>query len=263
METNSHETVVEAKNLYKVLGNKMVLKNVSVSVKKGEIFTIIGPSGCGKTTFLRHIVGLLLPDDGYLNVLGKRIDSTTQEEDLNLIRKKIGVVFQGGALFDSMTVEENLFFPLEYCVKDKLSLAEKKERVSEMLSHVGLYGIESMYPFELSGGMRKRVSIARALMHSPQLILYDEPTTGLDPITSAAIDELILSLSKKFEVTSLVVTHDLNSVKKIADGIVLLYNGEVVWQGSKSEMLTTENPYVVQFLKGTTKGPMKLFEEAV
>ncbi|MCD6363954.1 MAG: ABC transporter ATP-binding protein [Synergistetes bacterium] len=240
-------------SLWKSLGGKDVLKGISFRVEEGEAFVIIGPSGCGKSVLLKNMVGLMRPDRGRVVINGVEMASASHEEIMK-VRKLMGMVFQGGALFDSLTVFENVAFPL----KKLLGLPERdiKLLVDRALSWVGLEGVENLYPEELSGGMRKRVAFARAVVSSPRLLFLDEPTTGLDPVTSATIDELIISLKRKLSATLVMVTHDMKSAFRVADRIAMLYEGKIVFQGNVSEAKEGSNPYLRQFLKGSLEGPI-------
>ncbi len=240
-------------SVWKSLGGKDVLKGISFQVEEGEAFVIIGPSGCGKSVLLKNMVGLMRPDRGRIVINGVDIISASHGELMG-VRKIMGMVFQGGALFDSMTVFENVAFPLRKLLK--LSEREVKFLVERALSWVGLEGIEKLYPEELSGGMRKRVAFARAVVSSPKLLFLDEPTTGLDPVTSATIDELILSLKEKLSATLVMVTHDMKSAFRIADKIAMLYGGRIVFEGSVHEAKRGDNPYLKQFLEGSLEGPI-------
>ncbi len=240
-------------SIWKSLGSKDVLKGISLEVREGEAFVIIGPSGCGKSVLLKNMVGLMRPDRGRIVINGVDIISASHEELMG-VRKVMGMVFQGGALFDSMTVFENVAFPLRKLLR--LSEKEVKLLVDRALSWVGLEGVEKLYPEELSGGMRKRVAFARAVVSSPKLLFLDEPTTGLDPVTSAAIDELILSLKERLSATLVMVTHDMKSAFRIADKIAMLYEGKIVFEGSLHEARKGDNPYLKQFLEGSLEGPI-------
>jgi len=248
--------MIKVEDLHKWFGNNYVLRGASIEVYDREVLTIIGGSGCGKTVLIKHMVGLLKPDRGKIYVDG--IDLTTlSEHELNEQQKKFGYVFQGGALFDSLTAGENVAFGL-YHLGKKLPESYIRKKVTECLNRVGLGGIENVKPSELSGGMRKRVSLARAIARDPKYILYDEPTTGLDPITSDAINDLIINLQKTLDVTSIVVTHDMNSAYKISNRIAMIHEGRIIFIGTPEEVKNTTNPYVRQFITGSSQGPIKL-----
>ena len=241
--------MIEIKNLQKAFNDKPVLTGVDLVIPKGETIVIIGRSGCGKSVLLKHIVGLLTPDAGQIFVEGKLINELGTK-DLYTIRRKFGFLFQGAALFDSMTVGENVSLPL--VETDEIFQPEVvKEAVSEMLELVGLPGIENLKPSELSGGMKKRVGLARALVSKPEYILYDEPTTGLDPIMSDSIDNLIKELSKKLTVTSVVVTHDMFSVKNVADKVAMMHEGKIYFVGKPDALLNSKDEIIYDFIKRT------------
>lgn len=237
--------MIEIKNLKKRFGKKEVLRGVNLSIKTGETMVIIGRSGCGKSVLLKHVVGLLKGDEGEVIVDGQIISSMSSEE-LYRIRTKFGYLFQGAALFDSMTVGENVGLAL----RENYQMNEQKIReiVAEKLALVGLPNIEQMKPSELSGGMRKRVGLARALATNPEYIFYDEPTTGLDPIMSDAIDTLIKDLAQKLRVTSVVITHDIQSVYKIADRIAMMHEGKIYFLGNAKDLAETQDPIVRNFV---------------
>ncbi|RMG72568.1 MAG: ABC transporter ATP-binding protein [Nitrospirae bacterium] len=242
-------------NVYKSFGDKEVLKGVELEIKKGESMVIIGGSGSGKSVLLKHIIGLLRPDRG--RVLIDNTDITgLSERQLYAVRKRFGMLFQSAALFDSLSVWENVAFSL---LRQKVvSESEAREIASEKLKMVGLKGIEDLMPSELSGGMKKRVGLARAIAHNPDIILYDEPTTGLDPIMADAINELIIKLQRTLNVTSVTITHDMTSAYKIADRIAMLYQGKIIEVGTPDEIRNTENPIVRQFVTGSATGPIKI-----
>lgn len=245
--------MIEIKNVYKNFGAHKVLNGTNLNIARGETKVIIGRSGCGKSVLLKHIIGVMRPDAGEVLVEGKELSGFSSGE-LGALRMRMALVFQGGALFDSLTVGENVGFALyEY---SKLSLREIGERVEEALCNVELCGIHKLMPSELSGGMKKRVAIARALCMRPEVILYDEPTTGVDPITADSINELIVHLHDKFKATSVVVTHDMKSAYRIADKIAMLYQGKIIAEGTSDEIRSTDHPVVYQFINGLAKGPI-------
>ena len=231
-------------NLYKSFGNVSVLQGINLEIYDGETITIMGGSGQGKTVLLKNIVGLLKPDRGKIIVDGVDITTADKKTLLN-VQKKFGYLFQGAALFDSMTVFENIAFGLR---NYNLSQEEIEYRVRLYLSYVDLEGIENKYPSELSGGMKKRVALARAVAYNPQYILYDEPTTGLDPQTAETITDLIINLQKKLNVTSIVVTHDLKAALKISQRIAFLSEGRIVTIQTPEEVLKSEHPLVKEFV---------------
>jgi len=241
--------MIEIVDLHKKFGNNKVLDGINLKINAGHTLAIIGKSGCGKSVLIKHIVGLLNADSGYVKVEGKVVGNLN-EKDLYELRKKFGFLFQGAALFDSMTVEENVSLPLVETGK-KISLQKINKIVSEKLELVGLHGIEKLKPSELSGGMKKRVGLARAIVTNPDYILYDEPTTGLDPIMSDSIDNLIKELSEKLNVTSIVVTHDMYSVKKVADVVAMIHEGKIHFTGTPQELLESSDKTVQDFIKRT------------
>jgi len=243
--------MIEIENLHKSFDGKQVLNGINLSINTGETMAIIGSSGCGKSVLIKHIVGLLSPDKGTVKVEGRIIDKLSPKE-LYEIRKKFGFLFQGSALFDSMTVEENVALPL---VENKSIISEKEIEniVAEKLELVGLQGTQKLKPAGLSGGMKKRAALARALITVPEYILYDEPTTGLDPIMSNNIDNLIKDLSEKLNVTSVVVTHDMYSVKKVASSVAMIYEGKIYFHGKPKELLNSKDKVIVDFIARTCK----------
>jgi len=246
--------MIVIRNLQKNFGGKVVLRGVDLDVMDGERLVIIGRSGCGKSVLLKLMINLLTPDSGYILVDDIPIKKVGQR-DLFLLRKQFGFLFQSAALFDSMTVAENISLPLVEHTKDSPLVIRKK--VAEKLELVGLPNIENLKPSELSGGMKKRVGLARAIIMDPKYILYDEPTTGLDPIMAANIDKLIISLAEKLNVTSIVVTHDMQSVAKVADRVVMLHNGQIIFSGTVEEVFNSENHVVHQFITADTEGPIQ------
>jgi len=239
--------MIEIKNLHKSFGGNKVLRGIDLTINTGESIAIIGKSGCGKSILLKNIVGLIMPDEGEIFVDGLSVNNLSKEK-LYDIRKRFGFLFQGAALFDSMTVFENVSLPL---VENNYNFTEEeiKKLVEEKLSLVGLPGTENLKPSELSGGMKKRVGLARALITNPKYILYDEPTTGLDPVTSDSIDELIKELNTKMNVTSIVVTHDIFSVQKTAERIAMIHEGKIHFVGNLEEMLQINDPIIKNFIK--------------
>lgn len=239
--------MISVKNIKKSFGSQRVLDGINLEIPHGAITVILGPSGTGKSVLLKILIGLLIPDSGEVIV-----DQVNMMElsgpDRNEFRKKFGMLFQGAALFDSMTVEDNVAFPLRE--HTKLSEPEIRDRVVEILSAVGLYGIGHKMPAELSGGMKKRVGLARALVLEPEIILYDEPTTGLDPLLTDSVDELILQTQKKFDITSVVVSHDIRGAFKVGDHLAMLSQGKILEFGNPEEFRRSKNPFVQQFLIG-------------
>jgi phospholipid/cholesterol/gamma-HCH transport system ATP-binding protein len=247
--------MIEIVDLYKSFGQKEVLRGVNLFIEKGQSMVIIGGSGSGKSVLLKHIIGLLRPDKGSVFIEGLDI-TKLNEKNLYKVRKKFGMLFQGAALFDSLKVWENVSF---FLMRHRgISEKKAKEIAIEKLRLVGLVGIEDLMPSELSGGMRKRVGLARAIAHDPEILLYDEPTTGLDPIMADAINDLIIDLKKKLNVTSVAITHDMPSAYKIGDRIAMLYEGKIIEVGTPEEIKNSSNPIVRQFITGSAKGPIKV-----
>lgn len=245
--------MIEIKEISKSFNVHKVLDHLSLTIEKGQTKVVIGRSGCGKSVLLKHIVGILKPDSGKVLVDGKDI-TMLNDKELDNVRMKIGMVFQGGALFDSLNVAGNVGFGL--IENEHVGHKELLERVEEALCLVGLSGIEHLMPSELSGGMKKRVALARAICIKPEIILYDEPTTGVDPITADSINELIRSLHDKLKVTSIVVTHDMKSAYRVADSIAMLYQGKIIAEGAAEQIQHTEHPIVYQFINGLAQGPI-------
>jgi phospholipid/cholesterol/gamma-HCH transport system ATP-binding protein len=240
--------IIEAKNLTKIFNKKVILDKINVGIEKGKTTVIIGPSGCGKTVLLKHLIVLLRPSSGELYFNHKRIDNL-REKELYKVRTHYGFLFQGGALFDSLNVSDNIIFPItqHYKITD---WKQVEELVKDKLAMVGLDGFQNYYPAELSGGQRKRVALARAIALNPEVILYDEPTTGLDPIRSDIINEIVLKLQRELNITSIVVTHDMKSVYKIADRIIMLHNGKIIADGNADYIRNHPHPIVQQFING-------------
>ncbi len=240
-------------DVYKDFEDKKVLRGANLEIKSGESTVIIGRSGCGKSVLLKLLIGVLKPDRGDIIVDGVDI-TKLKDRELNDFRRKYGMLFQGAALFDSLSVGDNVSFALKE--QKKLSLQDILQIASEKLRLVGLPGTEGLKPSELSGGMRKRVGLARAIATTPEIILYDEPTTGLDPIMADAINNLICDLHTKLKVTSVAVTHDMKSAYKIADRIAMLYEGNIIFHGTPEEIKNSTDPVVKQFISGEAKGPI-------
>jgi phospholipid/cholesterol/gamma-HCH transport system ATP-binding protein len=246
--------MIRVVDLHKSFGDNKVLQGVNLRLRKGETLVIIGQSGCGKSVLLKHIMGLLKPDRGKVFVDGVDI-TLLNDDELHKITRKFGMLFQGTALFDSLTVGQNVSFGLERYTN------YSKERIKEMvkanLAKVGLKGIEHLMPFELSGGMRKRVGLARAIAYNPDIILYDEPSTGIDPIRADAINDLIIRMKKEMNASELIITHDMVSAYKVADRIGMLYEGKIIEMGSAEEIRNSKNPVVQQFIHGSAEGPIE------
>jgi phospholipid/cholesterol/gamma-HCH transport system ATP-binding protein len=241
--------------LQKSFGDHRVLRGVHLEIRRGESMVVIGGSGSGKTVLIKCIIGLMRPESGEIYVDGREITSLN-ERMMNEVRRKFGMLFQGGALFDSMTVWENVGFGLRR--QTRLREEEIKKIVSEKLKLLGLENIENLMPAELSGGMKKRVSLARAIAMEPEILLYDEPTTGIDPIMADAINGLIVQMKKKLNVTSIAITHDMKSAYRIADRIAMLYQGEIIEVGTPEEIKNSLNPIVQQFIQGKSEGPIQM-----
>jgi phospholipid/cholesterol/gamma-HCH transport system ATP-binding protein len=247
--------LIQIQNLHKSFDTQQVLSGVSIDINRGESFVIIGQSGCGKSVLIKHLIRLLEPDDGRVIFDGADISDFNTGE-LTVFRRRFGMLFQSAALFDSMTVAENVGLGLAESRQHKR--AEIKDIVNEKLELVGLADANEKSPAELSGGMRKRVGLARAIANSPEVLLYDEPTTGLDPVTADVINELIVNLREKLNVTSIAVTHDMKSAWRIADRIVMLYDGTVQIEGSPEEIQASTDPVVKQFISGSSVGPIQV-----
>ena len=241
------EIFLEMRGIQKSFGEQVVLRGVDLDVRRGEILVLLGGSGGGKSVLMKHMVGLLQPDEGTVTLEGKVI-SDLSERELSWARKKISMMFQSGALFDSMTVAENIAFPMQEAgIKDREELAR---RVSEALKIVRLEGQENKMPADLSGGMRKRVALARAVVGEPCCVLYDEPHAGLDPVTGDSIDRLIKDLAHDHGITNVVITHEMRSAFRIADRLVFMKDGLVYWEGTSDELKSSKDPVLVNFVEG-------------
>jgi phospholipid/cholesterol/gamma-HCH transport system ATP-binding protein len=241
----THKTIVKIKNLSKSFGDLKLFDKINLDIKEGEIVTLIGFSGCGKSTLLKMIAGLEDPSSGTI--------------ELNKVCK-LGMAFQFSALFDSLTIAENIAFPL--IVGENLekvySEEELKALVKERLSLVGLPGIEDQYPSELSGGMKKRISFARAVVDNPGLVLYDEPTAGLDPVASTIVEDLILKLQKEVKASAILVTHQFSTIRRASDRVIMIHDKHIVWEGTPDELFSSDDPYAKQFREGNPSGPMQV-----
>jgi phospholipid/cholesterol/gamma-HCH transport system ATP-binding protein len=242
--------MIEVRDLKKAFGSGPVLQGVTFTVQTGEAVSIIGTSGGGKSVLLKHLVGLLTPDSGEIKIDGQNI-AGLDERELVPIRRKFGMLFQGAALFDSMTVEENVAFVLNR--ERKTSREEIAHRVAEALDWVGLDGTQKKKPAELSGGMRKRVGLARAVIYRPEILLYDEPTTGLDPIASDTIDQLIMRVVEKLKATSIAVTHDMRSARRIGHRILMLHQGRIYADTTPEELFQSTDPIIYRFVNGISE----------
>lgn len=238
--------MIETRDLRKSFGSQKVLDGITFKIEEGESVVIIGGSGCGKSVLLKHLIGLMTPDSGDVLIEGKSIVDMNERE-LIKVRRKFGMLFQSAALFDSLTVEENIGFVLR---KEGVAPAEIKERVSEALEMVELDGTEKKKPGELSGGMRKRVGLARAIVYKPRIVVYDEPTTGLDPIVSDAIDQLVIRVAERLHVTSIVVTHDTRSMRRVGKRILYMRDGKIYVDGTPEQIFSSEDPVIHRFVNG-------------
>lgn len=247
---------IEVSDLHKAFGRKRVLNGVDLKIKKGESLVVIGGSGTGKSVLIKCIQGLIRPDSGSIKIDGfETVGAARKENEKHYA--KMGMLFQGGALFDSLSVWENVAFGL--LENQKMPRRQAREKAVEVLRQVGLGpDVADLSPSELSGGMQKRVGLARAVATRPEIIFFDEPTTGLDPIMADVINDLIIDSVKKLGASALTITHDMASARKIADRIAMLYQGKIIWQGTVAEMDKTDNPYVCQFVNGCSKGPIKV-----
>ncbi|MCH7824011.1 MAG: ABC transporter ATP-binding protein [Acidobacteria bacterium] len=247
------EPLIRVEGLHKSFGDLEVLRGADLSVSKGESMVVIGGSGTGKSVLIKHIIGLLRPDEGKVTVDG-RVVAQLRRSDLGELRRGMGMLFQYAALFDSMTVGDNVAFALRQ--HTRMNAAEIADRVEEVLAMVGLSGVQEKWPAELSGGMKKRAGLARALALGPQIVLYDEPTTGLDPILADQINDLILDFHQRLHVTSVTITHDMISAYKIGDRIAMLHEGRIEEVGTPEEIQNSSNPVVQQFIHGRAEGPI-------
>jgi phospholipid/cholesterol/gamma-HCH transport system ATP-binding protein len=240
------DNVLEVNEMQKSFGEKMVLQSITLHLKKGENLAILGKSGSGKSVLIKCIIGLIPLNSGEIHLWGKSL-SDLKEKELNVLRKKIGFLFQSAALYDSMTVRENLEFPLRN--DRELTTSEKENRILKTLENVGLSEAINKYPSELSGGMRKRIGLARTLMLNPEIMLYDEPTTGLDPITAKEISQLIVQLQKDTGTSSIIITHDMHCAKIASDRIAILNEGTFVGEGTFEELRNADNPFIQSFFE--------------
>jgi len=247
--------MIKLVDLHKSFGKQKVLDGLDLNIEEGKTTVIIGRSGGGKSVLLKHMIGLLRPERGQILIDGTDI-TKLNDRALNEIRKKFGMLFQEAALFDSMTVGENVAFPL----REHTTMKEKeiRETVADRLRSVGLTGVEEKMPSELSGGMRKRVGLARAIALHPQIVLFDEPTTGLDPVMTEAINRLIIDTQKNLNLTCVVISHDIRSIFEIGHRIAMLYEGKIIENGTPEELKTSRNPVIVQFLAGSIEGPIRI-----
>lgn len=250
------DTKIKITNLHKAFGKKVVLNGVDLDITKGESLVVIGGSGTGKSVLIKCIQGILTPDNGSILIDDREVVGVS-EKDKEHLHSKMGMLFQGGALFDSLSVWENVAFGL--IENQKWNRKDAKNEAVRVLRQVGLApDVADLSPSELSGGMQKRVSLARAIATKPEIIFFDEPTTGLDPIMADVINDLIIESARGLGATALTITHDMASARKIADKIAMLYKGKIIWCGTVKEMEKTDNPYVCQFINGCSQGPIKV-----
>jgi len=245
--SSNSEPIIDIKHLQMAFGTQEVLKNVSLQLFNGENLVVLGKSGSGKSVLIKCIVRLLNAGGGTINVFGENVNELNTN-DMGALRKKIGFLFQSGALYDSMTVKQNLEFPLKR-IKSELSPQEMDEKILKALENVGLSDALNKMPSQLSGGMRKRISLARTIVVDPQIMLYDEPTTGLDPVTSDEISMLINDVQKKYKTSSIIITHDIACVRATANRIVMLQDGEIYMEGSLQDFETSKDPLIISFFK--------------
>jgi len=255
-EEQKREILISARNVSKIFHGRTVLKNINLDIYKGERLIIIGGSGCGKSTLLRCLINVYQPDSGSLKFFGTELVGLKSEKKMDEIRKRFGILFQNGALYNSLTVGENVALP----IKEHSNLAPSviDIMVKVKLELVGLRDFHDLMPSQISGGMQKRVALARAIALDPEVLFYDEPTSGLDPIMTAVIDELIVELNEKMNMTSVVITHDMSSAYRTAHRIIMLYKGEVIAQGTPEEIKNSQDKFVQQFIQGLADGPIPL-----
>jgi phospholipid/cholesterol/gamma-HCH transport system ATP-binding protein len=248
--------MIEVRDLQKSFGAQKVLAGISFTLGESESVVIIGRSGCGKSVLLKHLIGLIRPDLGQVVIDGQEI-TKLPERDLLSVRRKFGMLFQSAALFDSLSVAENISFVLRR--ERKLSAREISERVEEVLEMVELPGIQNKKPSELSGGMRKRVGLARAIIYKPEIVLYDEPTTGLDPVVSDSIDQLIIRVRERLKITTVVVTHDTRSMRRVGQRILMMVNGKIYAAGPPEEIFASQDPVIYRFVNGISDPKETMF----
>ncbi len=247
--------MIEVINLHKSFNGQEVLRGINLKVNDGQTLALIGGSGKGKSVLLKHIIGLLKPDSGKILINNEDI-SKLRGLKLKRLKERFGMVFQGGALFDSLTVFENVAFPLRE--KTRMKVSQIRETVFEELAEVGLSGAENKYPSEISGGMKKRVALARCLVMNPEIILFDEPTTGLDPLTGKAIHKMIRSCQKSYKFTAVMVTHEIPDIFSLVDRVAMLYNGSILAEGTPEEIQDSKDPVIHQFIHGELEGPLSI-----
>ncbi|MCC8417998.1 MAG: ATP-binding cassette domain-containing protein [Rickettsia endosymbiont of Bryobia graminum] len=254
--TNNNKSKIEIRSLFKSFGNHMVLDGIDLDIKESSSTIILGGSGTGKSVLIKTIIGLMQPDSGSIVIDGVETSNLATKERFRIM-ETMGFLFQGGALFDSLTIQDNITFFAEKL--NNLTEKDKQELAASKLNDVGLSTkILSFYPSELSGGMQKRVSLARAICSNPSILFLDEPTTGLDPIMANVINELIVKLQEELKATTVTITHDMNSAYIIAKEVAMIYKGKILWHGTKDEIKNSDNPYLKQFINGLTKGPIEV-----
>lgn len=241
--------LIRFSKVQKRFGPKVIYRDLNLEIRRGEVFTVLGGSGVGKSVMLKMLIGLLRADAGSITFDGDEV-TRMSEPELSIVRQRIAMLFQSGALFDSLSVGENVRYGLAEHFQKKMSLAEQKDRVAWALGLVGLPGIEDMWPADLSGGMRKRVGLARSIAVQPEVVLYDEPTTGLDPINTARVNHMIMGLQNRLNITSIVVTHDMKSAFSISDRMAMVHSGQVIMQGTPDEFRHAKDPRVADFIEG-------------
>jgi phospholipid/cholesterol/gamma-HCH transport system ATP-binding protein len=247
--------MIQVVDLYKSFNGREVLRGVNLKVEKGQTLALIGGSGKGKSVLLRHIIGLTRPDRGKILIDNQDI-SRLRGKPLKRLKERFGIVFQGSALFDSLTVFENVAFPLRE--KSKMKLSQIRDSVLKELARVGLSGEENKYPAEISGGMKKRVALARCLVMNPEIVLFDEPTTGLDPLIGKAMHKLISECQKNLKFTSIIVTHEIPAIFSLVDRVAMLYDGKIIAVGTPDEIKTSKDPVIHQFIHGELEGPISV-----
>jgi phospholipid/cholesterol/gamma-HCH transport system ATP-binding protein len=248
------DELIRFKDVYKSFGPKSVYRGLNLAIQRGDVLTIVGGSGVGKSVMLKMLIGLLKPDSGSIVFDGREV-TAMKERELSIVRQRIAMLFQSGALFDSVSVGDNVAYGLAEHYHDKMSKEDIRERVAWALGLVDLPGVEEMRPSDLSGGMRKRVALARAIALQPEVVLYDEPTTGLDPINTARVNHLIMGLQAKLAITSIVVTHDMKSAFTISDKVAMVHSGRIICQGNVDDFRASRDPRVADFIEG--RAPVK------
>lgn len=258
LQNGSRRPIISVRGLQKSFGANHVLRGIDLDIEEGSVTVVIGPSGCGKSVLVKHLIGLLRPDAGSIVVDGEEITNLSERE-MTRVRKKFGMLFQHSALFDSMTVLENVVFPLQE--HTRLSWKEMRRLALARLEQLGLVGVEDLYPADLSGGMRKRVALARATILNPKIVIYDEPMTGLDPIMCENVEEMIMTAKRQLGITSVIISHDMASTFRMADKIAMLHEGRIVVEGPPKAVAMSRNPVVRRFIYLSGTGPLTLPED--